>query len=98
MVYWYQGAEVDPHKLAFTKKLMETVLGEAKACGRPFLLLLRPLLVAFLLTWKFLVRMGMQPFSYLSVCPGWPGWKLEGVGSCMSQCAGCKYCLCGAGG
>ena len=33
VVCWYQGSEVDPHKLAFTNKLMETVPGLAKAGG-----------------------------------------------------------------
>ena len=28
-----QEAEIDPHKLALTHKLLEAVLGEAKACG-----------------------------------------------------------------
>ena len=33
VVHVHQGAEVDSHKLALTNKLMEAVLGEAKACG-----------------------------------------------------------------
>ena len=33
VVYGFQRAEVDPHELALTTKLMEGVLGEARACG-----------------------------------------------------------------
>ena len=33
VVYGFQSAEVDPHKVALTNKLMEGVLGEARACG-----------------------------------------------------------------
>ena len=33
VVYGYQGSCGDAHKLALTNKLMEAVIGEAKACG-----------------------------------------------------------------
>ena len=33
VVYGYQGASDDPHKLALTNKLLEAVICEEKACG-----------------------------------------------------------------
>ena len=33
VVYGYQGAADDPHKLALTNKLLEAVICEARVCG-----------------------------------------------------------------